>query len=325
MSIQNVYSGDRVRIYLLWPFYFLSSRFRYLNGTLGQIARATSNWWNVFLLYFGFAEKITLHYKSGLDFTATKDELGKAISLAEFENISDADRNRIRLRMLGKYATMRVGSKELKLEPEVAQAVAVELLSGEHSMINVKGRDVVDVGAYLDNTAIYYALSQKAKHVYAFEPYPYIFNTAVRSVKANKLGKMITTYNTAVSGVSGCAQLDKNLTSFGMVDAQKSGKQKGGIKVISLDSVVRSLGIKHGALKVDCEGCEYSIFSHSSGKTLRSFDIIHVEYHYGYVDIVERLRAEGFDVTYTKPAYNFRGFGSRAMLNGDIIATLHSG
>lgn len=320
MSIQNVYSGDRLRLYLLSPFYFLSSRLRYLDATFGQVFRATSNWWSVLLLYFGVAEKITLHYKNGLEFTSSRKELGKAVSLAEFANISDADRKKLKLSLHGEYASMRVGSRTLTLELEAAYAVAVELRSGEHSMINVKGRDVVDVGAYLDNTAMYYALSQKAKHVYAFEPYPYIFKTAVRNVKANKLAKLITTYNAAVSGVSGSARLDKKLTSFGMVDAQASRKRGGGVRVVSLDSVVRSLGIKHGALKVDCEGCEYSIFKHASSKTLGSFDLIHVEYHYGYRDIVERLRAEGFTVNYTKPSYNFRKFGSRAMLNGDIVA-----
>jgi FkbM family methyltransferase len=320
MAIQNVYSGDRTRLYALWPLYFLSSRVRHFNSTFGQVFRATSNWWSAIFLFFGLAESATIHYKNGIDLRATKKDLGKAVSLAEFANIPEREKKRIGLRVDGEYATMLVGKKRIRVELEVANAVAIELYTKEHSMIDVRNKKVVDIGAYVDNTAIYYALVLGAKHVYAFEPYPYIYRTAVRCVKANGLDKQITTYNVAVSGVSGSASLDQDFTSFGMVDASPSSRGKGGIKVVSLDSVVKSLGIKKGALKVDCEGCEYSIFKRASSRALKAFDAIHVEYHYGYKDIVERLRAEGFRVSYTKPIYNFRGFGSEPMLNGDIIA-----
>lgn len=321
MVISNVYRSDGIRIGVALPIYFLNSLIGHVNATFTPIFMATSNWWDALFLFFGLKKSALIRYKNGTNLRATKKDLGKAISLAEFVNIPEREKKRLGIRVDGEYATMRVGTKELRLELEVATAVAVELYSGEHSMIDVRGRDVVDVGAYVDNTAIYYALVQRAKHVYAFEPYPYIYRTAARNVRSNKLDKQITTYNAAVSGVSGSASLDKDFTSFGMVDASSSSSAGGGVKVVSLDSTVRKLRIKHGALKVDCEGCEYSIFSHSSSKTLKSFDLIHVEYHYGYVDIVERLRREGFRVRHTKPKYNFMGFGSRPMLKGHIIAT----
>ena len=42
----------------------------------------------------------------------------------------------------------------------------------QYKWLDVEGKNVVDVGANIGDTAIYFAL-KGAKHVYAFEPYPY--------------------------------------------------------------------------------------------------------------------------------------------------------
>lgn len=320
MAIQNVYSGDRIRLYLLWPLYFLGSQLKRFDSTFWQIFRAVRNWWSVLFIFFGFTKSAVIHYKNGVEVRATKKDLGRLISLAEFANLPESEREKLGIRISGGSATIKVGGRMLKLDLEVANPVAIELITNEHSMIDVKGRDVVDVGAYVDDTAIYYLLHGKARRVYAFEPFPYLYNTGVRNVRANGLEKGIRTFNAAVAGSGGNVSLDKEFTSFGLVKARARASGKGRVKVVSLDSVVKGLKIRHGALKVDCEGCEYDIFRHASSETLRSFDVIHVEYHYGYADIVERLRNEGFRVSYTRPVYNFRGFGSRAMLNGHVVA-----
>jgi len=52
----------------------------------------------------------------------------------------------------------------------------------------------VDVGAASGDTAIYFALNG-AKHVYAFEPYPYSYNIAKENIKLNHLEDKITMLN----------------------------------------------------------------------------------------------------------------------------------
>lgn len=44
-------------------------------------------------------------------------------------------------------------------------------LEQPYGILDVKGRDVVDVGAYIGDTALYFRL-KGAKRIYAFEPYP---------------------------------------------------------------------------------------------------------------------------------------------------------
>ncbi len=321
MAFENVYFKDSVRLYIGLPFYFLDSYFRHIDETLFQIVRAVGNWWEVLLLYLGARDSAVAHFRNGIELEVQKKDLGRLVSVAELANIPEESRRRLGLKISGGSAAMRIKGKSLRLDLEVANAVALEMNTMEHGMISVKGRDVVDVGAYVDDTAMFYAISEGARHVYAFEPFPYLYNVAVKNVRANGLEKKISTYNAAVSGSSGRVSLASDLTSFTMADSVTKGKNKSAVKVVSLDEVARSLKIRDGALKVDCEGCEYGIFRSSSSKTLGSFSLIHVEYHYGYRDIVERLRNEGFMVRYTRPSYNFTGWGSRPMLKGHIIAS----
>ena len=321
MQISNVYDSDRIRICLGLPFHLIASLVRHTNETLGQLIKGAENWWDAVFILLGIVDSATIRFRNGVTVRASKNDLGKIVSLAEFSNLPEGAKRRLRIKILGNSALMRIGGKRLRLEIEVANPVAIEVSTNEHSMIKVRGKDVVDIGAYVDDTAIYYALHEKARHVYAFEPMPYLYMTGVRNVNANGLGKQITTFNMAVAGDAGKASLSSRFTSFGLVDSKSRSKGRS-VKVVSLDSVVDGLRISHGALKVDCEGCEYGIFRHASSKALKSFDVIHVEYHYGYRDIVERLRKEGFRVSYTKPVYNFKGFGKKPMLNGHIVANV---
>ncbi|MDE1854698.1 MAG: FkbM family methyltransferase [Candidatus Micrarchaeota archaeon] len=319
MAISNVHDDDRTRLQVGMPFLVAESVVRHTNDTLGQLIRGAENWWDALFIFLGVIESAPIRFRNGVVVDANKNDLGKLVSLAEFSNLPESTKRKLGIKIMGNTVVMHVGGRRLKLDIEVANPVSIEVSTKEHSMINVRGKDVVDVGAYVDDTAIYYALHEKARHVYAFEPFPYLYRTGMRNINANGLGKLITTYNMAVAGSAGKTSLNSGSTSFGRVDPGRAAPGKR-IRVISLDSIVNNLRINHGALKVDCEGCEYGIFKHASSRALRSFDAIHVEYHYGYADIVERLEKEGFDVSYTKPVYNFRGFGKRPMLNGHIVA-----
>ncbi len=321
MSLKNIRNRERALLYLLMPYHFTSSAFRRYDSTMGQLQRAVKNWHEVLLVYLGARRSATAVFRNGMQVKVGKNDLGRLVSLAELANIPEGTRKRLKLRIEGEKASLAINGKTLRLDLEVAGPVALEMQTGEHSMMDVRGRDVVDIGAYVDDTAIYYAVSGGAKHVYAFEPFPYLYETAVRNVKANGLEKRISTYNLAVSGETGNVSLNSRYTSFGIVNSKESKSGRKGVRVVSLDSIVKSLRIRHGALKVDCEGCEYQVFKQASSATLKSFDLIHVEYHYGYVDVIERLRREGFKVEYTKPTYAFRGMGAEPMLKGDIIAS----
>jgi len=167
--------------------------------------------------------------------------------------------------------------------------------------LDVKNKDVVDVGANVGDTAIYFAFKD-AKHVYAFEPYPYSYNIAKKNIKLNYLEDRITLLNEGC-GKSGFVTIKEDYENTGGTDLKKFKEGKK-IRIVSLDKIVKRFKLKHAALKVDCEGCEYDLILNASDEALHAFDQIIMEYHYGYKNLVKRLRRSGFIVKYSKPKYS---------------------
>jgi len=57
-------------------------------------------------------------------------------------------------------------------------------------------------------------------------------------------------------------------------------------------------------VKLDREGCEYDLILNASDEALQAFDQIIMEYHYGYRNLVKRLRQARFKVKYSLPKYS---------------------
>ena len=157
------------------------------------------------------------------------------------------------------------------------------------------------MGANIGDTAIYFAL-KGAKHVYAFEPYLYSYNIAKKNIKLNYLEDRITLLNEGC-GRSGFVTIKEDYNNTGGTDLKnfKEGKK---IRIISLDEIVKRFNLKHAALKVDCEGCEYDLILNASDDALKAFDQIIMEYHYGYKNLLKRLRQARFKVKYSLPKYS---------------------
>jgi len=316
----NVSFSDDLKLKLAVPFYFLEWYLRAFEKRFIPITKAVSNWWDVISIILGTKKSATIYFKDGNKFKLNKNTFGKFIILVELAVLPKNIKKEYKFRLDDGAVFLEIEGRKLKLDINVAPQIAGEFYYNRHSAMDVSGRDVIDIGAYVGDTALYYMLRGRANHVYAFEPMPYIFNLGVKMIKENHLQNKITLLNVAVSGKSGHTYVDREETSFGKVDQNSVSKSQKKITVFSLNEIVKKYKINNGALKVDCEGCEYEIFKYASSDTLRRFDQIHIEYHYGYLDLVNRLRDEGFVVSYKKPVFNFKGFSSRSMANGEIIA-----
>ena len=128
--------------------------------------------------------------------------------------------------------------------------------------IEVKGREVVDIGAGLGDSSIWFAI-KGARHVYAFEPLPDVYRVALENTKLNGLEDKITFYNAGVSSKDG------ELLVPSTVDVRHSSgyvaNNKGDVKVplYSIDKI-RELVKDPYLIKIDCEGCEADIIMNSS-------------------------------------------------------------
>jgi len=164
----------------------------------------------------------------------------------------------------------------------------LKIIDRQYKWLDAKNRDVVDIGANIGDTAIYFAL-KGAKHVYAFEPYPYSYDIAMKNIKLNHLEDKITLLNEGC-GKSGSIAIKEDYKNTVGTDL-KSFKEGKKIRIEGLDEIVKRFNLKHAALKVDCEGCEYDLILNASDEALKAFDQIIIEYHYGYRNLVNKLNS----------------------------------
>ncbi|WP_231136368.1 FkbM family methyltransferase [Acidianus ambivalens] len=183
----------------------------------------------------------------------------------------------------------------------------------EYKFLDVNGKTVVDIGASIGDTPIYFALNG-AKKVIGFEPFPKIFLIAKKNIEENGLQDKIIMVN-AGCGYDGKVKIKPELeTNAGtLLKDQKDGIE---VPVYSLNTIVKKFDVEEDSiLKVDCEGCEYDLFRTAATNALRRFSKIMIEYHYGYKELIKRLKDSGFRTRHTIP---------KRMKNGMILGYIYA-
>ena len=320
----NVNTTDKLFLTVTFPAQIIRSLLDFHFSYTFPVIRQVENWYDLLLVYANLASSKEIRFKSGGKFLAKKSNISEIITTIEYLDLPSAVREKFFARMEGKAVSFKMGSKRLKVGVESARSIISEAYLNTHGGIDVRGRVVLDIGAYIGDSPIYYALIGNARHIYALEPNVHLYNLGLENIKRNGLSQKISMLNLAASGEDGSVRIPKSETNFGEKKIGKGAASERGnydvIRAISLDSLVAKFKIKDGALKIDCEGFEYEIIKGASSAAIKSFQTIHIEYHFGYLDLTKRLISEGYTVSCTRPKYIFKGFGSRAIIAGDIIA-----
>ena len=158
------------------------------------------------------------------------------------------------------------------------------------NILDVKGRSVLDIGAFVGDTAILFA-AMGARRVVAVEPSPWAYSVARKNVEVNGLSDIIELVNCAVAREGGrVLMLPSGETTIGF---QATAVLAGDVPVptCTLDSLIEKYG-PFDVLKMDCEGCEHESIPYS--RRIGEVKEVLIEYHDGYEDIVRKLREEGF-------------------------------
>lgn len=191
----------------------------------------------------------------------------------------------------------------------------------EYKFLNVKNEVVIDIGANIGDSPLYFALND-AKKVIALEPYPYSYNYALKNIGINNMSSKIMLLNAGYGRDSEMTVDENKITDLGTdLITSRNGKK---IKIYSLKTLINNYNLDDGLiLKMDCEGCEYNLLNEDN-ETLRKFKRIQIEYHYGYEKLVDKLKECNFDLKYTKPKKVYiRSASTPNMLIGWIYA--HAG
>ncbi len=276
---------------------------------LSVVKKLIKNWQDVILFRIGIKKQITIHLrtKGGGDswkVNNTKDYEKFWYSKLFFNYLKEKFKNRIKIKnniMKIKKFNQEIGFyfKDIKQFLNTLGLIEENFISEQYKDLDVKNKIVIDIGANIGDTAIYFAL-KGAKHVYAFEPYPYSYNLAQHNIKTNKLQNKITILNEGCGGESNKIRIKQDYKNYGGTDLKefKNGKI---IPITTLGDIMNRFKINNAVLKVDCEGCEYGIILKSKKETLRKFKSIMIEAHYGYVNLEKKLKNAGFTTNHTIP------------------------
>ena len=153
----------------------------------------------------------------------------------------------------------------------------------EYSFLPVEGKEVIDVGANIGDSSIYFA-KKGAKNVIAVEPDRISFDYAIKNITINNFSKIINMI------WAGCSS--HNISHIGEHP-----------EFLTLKSLIERYCSYPQVLKVDCEGCEYDFILSAPCDELRKFSHIQIEYHFGYQNLKRKLEECGFNVTNTRPTY----------------------
>jgi FkbM family methyltransferase len=190
---------------------------------------------------------------------------------------------------------------------------------GDYDFLDpIEDNTVIDVGTNIGDSSVWFA-TKGASIIIGLEPYKWSYNMAIKNIKINNLIDRITILN-AGYGQTGEIELEDAVTNIGT----ELKEYKGGIKtpLFTLADILNrnKLAIKGDLLlKVDCEGCEYYLLNEKAD-TLRIFKKIIIEYHYGYENLIVKLKECNFDVKYTEPHKWYDRDTGRNLIQGYIYA-----
>lgn len=277
---------------------------------MSLITRSVKNWYDLILFRSGARKEVTLVLRSGRRirvrnasdyYNFMNTTMDWAVELARMEPKISIGKNTMKIRFLDRDVSLYFESAASL--GNSARLAIQQFVEEEYSWLDVRGKDVIDIGSSVADTSIYFAL-RGAKHVYAIEPYVRTHEIAKKNVKLNGLGRSITLLNKALSANSSFVRMKKSsrmsIDSVLSEGIAQSGKR---IELMTLEGLMKRYNIRKGILKMDCEGCEYESILSSSNETLSKFDQIMLEYHYGYIDLEGKLRSAGFEVRHTTPSY----------------------
>ena len=145
-----------------------------------------------------------------------------------------------------------------------------EVLSG------LRGRDVIDVGANVGDTALYFILNG-ARRVIAVEPLPNVARCAEENLKLNDITDEVKVINAALGSGPVSVPCDYDLwSSIGFSTHSSSGPCK--VPGVTISDLLNMADDPY-LLKMDCEGCEAQVILGPEREKLRAFEHIMFETH----------------------------------------------
>lgn len=158
-----------------------------------------------------------------------------------------------------------------------------------------KGGTVIDVGGYVGDTAVYFALNG-AREVYSFEPNPVSFRYMLRNLELNGVSDRVRASNSAVSR-DRTKYVVPDKAGAGSLHTTRRGSASYDVETVDPEGLLKDMP-NIALLKVDCKGCEMELFQY--GLSDVAMKAKHIIVDSGRLDpeqrsrVVSNLKSAGF-------------------------------
>jgi FkbM family methyltransferase len=193
-------------------------------------------------------------------------------------------------RRLGKRVSLSVSPEKVSLEVNgalvafrplcISATLNETFLKGEYevpeALSGLRGRDVIDVGANVGDSALYFIL-HGARKVIAVEPLPNVVKCAEENLRLNDVADRVKVVNAALGGEPMSVPCDYDIVlSGGFSTLKGSGPCR--VPGVTLGDLLNMVDDPY-LLKMDCEGCEAQVILGPERERLRAFEHIIFETH----------------------------------------------
>jgi FkbM family methyltransferase len=148
-----------------------------------------------------------------------------------------------------------------------------------YESLNVRDKVVVDVGAYIGDSAIYFAL-RGARRVIAVEPHPGAYAEMLENIRLNNLESVIIPVNAGLASKPSKVCVENVDTSSTFNIYHRPGDCPNAIPAVTLGELISRFSVDPNdtVTKMDCEGCEYDVILNDY-EHVKLFKELILEYH----------------------------------------------
>ena len=166
----NISYLDKMRVYTskLIKLDSIKSRIRWV--------KYIKNFWEYYLVRLGLLKGCVLKFRDGRDIKFSNDKLQYLLDLRLMMRLKKKGFSVSKLK--NKFLVNSNNIKFLVNNLSELYVILENFIENQYDWLDPKDKKVVDIGANIGDTAVYFSKVKKAKKVMAFEPYPYSYNLA---------------------------------------------------------------------------------------------------------------------------------------------------
>jgi len=230
----------------------------------------------------GLPEELARTFSSSLEPRRAFSLLLAGLSLASYACKLQSSGNKVSINMSPERLSLEVNGVPAVFNihcanaDDIADIFAEDQYEVPEALSGLRGRDVIDVGANVGDSALYFILNG-ARKVIAVEPLPKVARCAEENVRLSGATDKVKVINAALSNEPASVPCDYDmLLSRYFSTLKDSGTCK--VPGVTLGDLLNMIDDPY-LLKMDCEGCEAQVILGPERERLRAFEHIIFETH----------------------------------------------